>query len=451
MRTRASNGSARLVAGAVDGNAEAGFREGEDTAPRQEAAPEPPHPVVWTILYAPYGALTGFVTVALTYLATEHGLSIMEGALLGGAQLLTQWLKWLWAPIIDITLTPKRWYLIATALSALGVLAMSAIPMSPGMLPVLLVVIAAASIAKSIVGMTVAANVAAVTPRSSIGRVSGWLQAGNLGGGGVGGGLGLLLMKHFLKRQTPWMAGAVMALVLMACCLALVALPEQKAQAVKVAPIAAARSVTLGLGEMMRTRAGRLAALLCIVPVGTGAAQVVLTQAKVAARWGAGASHVEAVQGLVAGVVMTAGCFGGGFICQRVQPRTAYAGIGLAHALIACGMAAAPATVTSYVIGNLFYAFAVGLGYSAFTALVLDAMSPGAGATKYTFFISLSYFPMWWLGLVLARVAGEHGVKAMLYTEAALGFAGLAVAVAAMRIIKVPKPAPELVAEAPLT
>jgi MFS transporter, PAT family, beta-lactamase induction signal transducer AmpG len=65
-----------------------------------------PHPVVWTILYFPFGALGGFVTVALTFLATRHGLSITEGALLGGAQMISQWLKWTWAPVVDITLTP---------------------------------------------------------------------------------------------------------------------------------------------------------------------------------------------------------------------------------------------------------------------------------------------------------------------------------------------------------
>src|SRR5688572_490530 len=87
-----------------------------------------PHPVVWTLLYFPFGALGGFVSVALTFRATQHGLSITEGSLLVGAQMISQWLKWTWAPVIDITLTPKRWYLIGVGASALGVFAMSAMP-----------------------------------------------------------------------------------------------------------------------------------------------------------------------------------------------------------------------------------------------------------------------------------------------------------------------------------
>jgi len=94
-----------------------------------ESAARQPHPIVWLILYIPFGALSGFVTVALTFLATQHGLSITEGALIIGSQLLINWHKWIWAPIVDITLSPKRWYVISTAFSALGVLAMSATPL----------------------------------------------------------------------------------------------------------------------------------------------------------------------------------------------------------------------------------------------------------------------------------------------------------------------------------
>src|SRR5437868_11128422 len=83
---------------------------GGDAGPRKA-----PHPFVWTVLYLPFGALGGFVTVALTFLATKHGLSISEGALLNGAQLGTQWMKWLWAPIVDVTLTPRKWYVLSTA------------------------------------------------------------------------------------------------------------------------------------------------------------------------------------------------------------------------------------------------------------------------------------------------------------------------------------------------
>src|SRR5262249_41105800 len=148
------------------------------------------------------------VTVALTFLATRHGLSISEGALLNGAQMLTQWLKWLWAPVVDVTLSARHWYVVSTASSALGILAMSAIPLGPATLHLLLAVIAGASLVNSIVGMAVEAMIAASIEQNEVGRVSAWFQVGNLGGAGLGGALGLFLVTTL---PAPWMGGAVMA------------------------------------------------------------------------------------------------------------------------------------------------------------------------------------------------------------------------------------------------
>jgi len=97
--------------------------------------------------------VTGFVTVALTFLATKHGLSIKEAALLPAASLLSQWLKWLWAPAVDATLTPKRWLLDRHR----GVGARSAgaggDPMTEDTLPLLVAVVAISSLLRTFVGM----------------------------------------------------------------------------------------------------------------------------------------------------------------------------------------------------------------------------------------------------------------------------------------------------------
>jgi MFS transporter, PAT family, beta-lactamase induction signal transducer AmpG len=394
-----------------------------------------PHPVVWLILYLPFGALGGFVSVALTFLATQHGLSIAEGALLNGASLLTQWLKWIWAPLVDISLSPKRWYVLSTGASALGILVMAAMPMSPETLGLLLAVIAVTSLINSVVGMAVESLIATSTPPDQVGRVSAWFQAGNLGGAGLGGGLGLLLIT---KLPQSWMSGAVLGTLFMACCMALSWAPEGT-QAGPGKPMAAIKGVVVSLWQMLKTKSGLLSGILCILPIGTGAAQGVLTQAKVAEHWGAGATEVGLVQGLVAGFVTAAGCFAGGWLCNRLYPRTAYATVGLVLALVAVSMALWPATVHAYVVWNLLYAFWVGLAYSAFTAFVLLSMGAGAAAAKYNVFASLSNFPLWWVGLLLGWVADRMGPTSMLLTEAGLGVLGVlvfAVSVYAVRHVR---------------
>jgi predicted MFS family arabinose efflux permease len=390
----------------------------------KEEPPKAPHPFVWTVLYLPFGALYGFVTVALTFLATEHGLSITEGALLNGAQMGTQWLKWLWAPIVDITLTPRKWYVLSTAASALGIFAMSVVPLGPDTLGLLLAIIAAASLINSAVGMAVEALIAQATPPDQVGRVSAWFQAGNLGGVGFGGGGGVLLIKH---QPKPWMSGAIMGALFMLCCFALYFTPKHESLHANMTSLDAVKGVVRDLGKMLRTKGGLLAAILCVVPVGTGAAQSVLTQANVAGYWGAGASEVEKVQGLAVGAVTALGCFAGGRLCQRLLPQTAYAVIGIALALIAAGMAICPATVLMYVVWNVIYAFGVGLSYAAFSAVVLSAMGVGSGATKYNIYASLANFPIWWLGLLLGVAAQHWGARRMLLVEAGFGVIGVAI------------------------
>jgi hypothetical protein len=274
--------------------------------------------------------------------------------------------------------------------------------------------------------MAVEAIIAATTPPEQIGRVSGWFQVGNLGGTGLGGGLGLFLVTHL----SPSMAGTIMGALFMACCLALFFTPKREPISHKegaAGALAGVRQVVRDLREMMRTRGGKLAALLCFLPIGTGAAQAVLTQAEVAKFWSAGADQVELLQGLFAGFVTSLGCFTGGWICSRIAPRTAYAVFGVVHAVVTAAMAASPATLHMYIAWSLIYAFAIGLSYAAFTAFVLDAMGAGSGATKYNVYASLSNFPIWWLGLLLGVVAQRWGARAMLLVEAGFGVVSVVV------------------------
>ncbi|MCK6598503.1 MAG: MFS transporter [Bdellovibrionaceae bacterium] len=382
------------------------------------------HPVLWLILYIPFGALGGFVGVALTFLATQSGLSITEGSLIIGSQLLVSWLKWLWAPMVDITFSPKKWYVFATVFSGLGVMAMSAVPLGKNTLVLLLIIIAVANLINSIVGMAVEAMIASLTPKDQIGRVSAWFQAGNLGGNGLGGGFGLFLI-HTLPQ--PWMAGAVMGLLFISCCLALIPLPHVIPHAKNQKAVDAVKTVVVSFWGMIKEKVGVMTALMCILPIATGAAQGVLAQAAVAGYWGAGAEQVGLVQGLLSGVITAFGCFLGGWVCNRMNPHKAYGIFGLTLAAVAICMAFSPATVSMYVVWNMIYALGVGLSYAAFTAMALVSIGKAAAATGYNVFASLSNFPLWWLGLLLGWVADTKGPQSMLITEAILGLVGVAV------------------------
>lgn len=392
----------------------------------------PPHPFVFTLLIVPFGAVGGYVQVAMAFLATRFGLSVEDAALLIAAGMVPHVWKFFWSPIVDTTLTRKRWYLISVVLCALGITAMSAIPLGKANLYLLEVVIFVTNLASTFLGMSVEGLMAHATPPEQRGRVGGWFQAGNLGGSGLGGGAGLWMATHM---PSPWMSGAGLGLWFIAGAWMLRFVPEAYAEARVGSLLHAMKGVIVELWEMIKSRSGILCAVLCVLPIGTGAATNVLSQAEVAAKWGVGEDTVSLVNGVMNGLISAIGCLVGGEVCARMSSRRAYAAFGLLMAAVAAGMALSPFVPSLYVAYILAYAFVTGLCYAAFTGFVLDAIGKGAAATKYNAFASLSNTPITYMGLVLAWAFTHWQARGMLLTEAGAGVLGVGVLVVVVGVM----------------
>lgn len=382
-----------------------------------------PHPVVFGILCLPFGVTTGFVSVALAYLATRSGLTVQQGAVLVAANLFPQVLKFLWAPIVDISLSRRKWYAAASAVGAVSIYFCATVPLGRSHFLLLEGLILVMSLASSFVGFAIEGLLAHLTAPEDRGRVSGWYQAGNLGGSGLGGGLGLWLLIHFAR----WETGLGMAALVLLPLPALFLLRDVPAESPDASVGRAIGNVASDVWAAVRTRIGILSLLLCFVPIGTGTASSVLSQAEVADYWHVGAGTVAWIQGTLAGVISMAGCIVGGYGCIRIGARAAYALYGGLMALTTAIMALLPATPAVYIAGNVAYCWVTGLCYAAFSAFVLDAIGAGNAATKYNAFASLSNFPIWYMGLVLAAAETHFGPRGMLFTEAACGAAGIIV------------------------
>lgn len=382
------------------------------------------HPFVFTALIAPFGVVSGFTSVALAFLGNGHGLSIEQVATLGAIGMLPHTWKFVWAPVVDTTLTRKRWYLLSTVLCALGILAMAIVPLGTATLRLMQGIILLTNFATTTLGMAVEGLMAHTTPEEERGRAGGWFQAGNLGGAGVGGGLGLWMMTHL---PAPWMAGAALAVTFIACSWALTRLPEVHAESRDAPLVRAMGGALLDLWRTVKAIDGRLAALLCFLPVGTGAALGVLAQSDVAGMWGAGETEVGLVNGTVSGALTAVACVVGGQLCARFPSRNVYAAIGALMAGVALAMAAAPQTPAMFIGFGILYSIVTGLSFAAFTGLVLEVIGAGAAATKYNVFASLSNTPIAYMGLVLAWAVATYGPRGMLAVEAVAGLAGIVV------------------------
>jgi hypothetical protein len=226
----------------------------------------------------------------------------------------------------------------------------------------------------------------------------------------------------------PWIAGSILGVLLLACGIPLLWMKDAKADVTQGTVVEAVKDVGLDLWRVLRSTIGMLCAALCFLPLGTGAAQGVLTQSEVAAHWGAGEHEVELVQGFLVGGVSMVGCLVGGWACSRFfNARVGYTIFGGMMACVTAAMALTAPTVHAYVGYNIVYAFVTGLCYAAFSAFVLDAIGQGHAATKYNGFASLSNTPIWYMGLLLAYVETHWGPERMLFTESALGVLGIVV------------------------
>ena len=392
-----------------------------------------PHPFLFLVLFIPFGAVPGFLTVALAYNLSKKGISTGDIAIVVALSYVCLILKWLWAPLVDTLLTRKIWYVGSTLACGVGFwLAGKAAMGEHPSLPLISLALTLSNFAATLLAMAVESLMAASVPDHQRGRAGGWSQAGNLGGQGLGGGLSLWLIQGL--GLTDAASGAVLGLLCMGCCLALFwvddAPPLLKVDGHEEAAgrrDAKANLQAIGgdLWALLRSRVGILAMLICLLPIGSGAAQNLWSP--IAGEWHASANTVAFVTGAMSGLISALGCLVGGWLCDRMDRRTAYAGFGLLLAVTAVAMALCPRTEPQYILWTSAYAFVVGLSYAAYCAVVLEAIGRTAAATKFSFLSSWANLPIMLMTFVDGAANTRWGTNGMLWADAVCGVAGIVV------------------------
>ncbi len=393
-----------------------------DPDARRPAGPVVPHPFVWLVLYFPLGLANGFPAVALGYLASRAGLDVSAIAGIVGMTFVGGGWKFLWAPIGDYTLSRKTWYLISIASISIGLLAMVVIPLTRSTAPLLSALTLLTTVAATFSAFATEGLMAHNTTPATRGRAAGWFQAGNQFGQTAGGGIALWLIVH---SPAPWMGGLALAALLSACAIPLLVVEEPPRALEGASVMARVADAWRELVEVLRSRAGRIAMILAILPIGTGAAMFLF--GAIAQEFHASADVVSSVLGLGGGIVIVIGCFAGGRLADRVSKPTAYAvscGLGLVACVV---MAASPRTSMAYAITTLFYTFTLGMVTASFTGLVLAIIGETAAATKINLFFAINTL----FSLGMLRAAGwahdAWSTNGMLLTEAFTGVAALVV------------------------
>jgi MFS family permease len=379
------------------------------------------HPAAFLFLCFPFGASSGYLVVTLAYLLGQHGV---DAASFGGVVALSyipQTWKFVWAPVVDTTLSRRAWHVIGTALTGLAIAATGFVPIGMGTLSIITAFVIAQSFASTISGMAADSLAAHASDQRTKGRAAGWLQAGNLGGQGIGGGAALWIAQH---SGAPWIASASLGALCMACSLAVLATTEIREHS-RQDYLASVVGLGKDVWSVAISRMGILAIFILFLPIGTGAASNLWSNANVAGDWHATADTVALVNGALAGVATMISCLIGGYVCDAMDRKAAYALFGILSAACAAGMALAPRTQMMFVVFTLAYNFVLGFCYAGFSAVTLEAIGGGAGATKYNLLASLSNTPIAYMTLVDGWAQKHYGSGGMLNTEAGIGVAAV--------------------------
>jgi len=371
------------------------------------------HPWVFLVLILPFGVVNGYTVVTLAYELRAAGVDVGPITMMIAWSILPQTWKFFWGPVVDITLNQRKWYLISAVLSAVGIAAMGFFPPTHAGLAALSLVVFLASLATTFLAMACESLIAHATPDEYRGRVAGWYQAGNLGGSGIGGGLGLELAQSL---PAPWMASVTVGALSLLCCAALFWAPAPVKSFAATGVVRKVRETAVDVWRVVRQRAGILALILCFLPLGSGAAPF----AAMAGEWHASDHTVALVTGVLGGVISMVGCFAGGWLCDRMNRKTAYVWFGLFQAAAGVAMGWLGRSESMFIVWTLVYYFGSGLSYAAFSAFVFEAIGKGAVATKYNGLASLSNVPIYLMTMIDGWSHDKWNSTVMFYTESGL-------------------------------
>ena len=365
-------------------------------------------------LMMPVGISQGFVTVALPFLLTKNGFPVALTAGIVAIGLSANLWRFIWGPIVDISLSLQKWFWISIAASIASLLLICFIPLTIKGAAFISLIVFVSQVAATFTVLPVNGFIAKSIKENKKGEASGWYQAGSLVGIGFGGGFGLWLATHFSIITS----GTVLCIV--SLLFALTILLFKDIQHVKETTMLNEIKV---LGKeifgLIKIPVALFVMILIIMPIGTGA--MANLWSAVAIDWKTGVDTVVLVTGLLTGVVSAIGCVVGGLIADKWGVWVAYLGSGVICALVTILMAVMPYQRVVYITGVLAYGFSMGMIYAAFTAIIFFVIGKKHVVTKYSLLASLGNLPVVYMTTFDGWMHDKFNSRIMLTAEAAVG------------------------------
>jgi MFS family permease len=365
-------------------------------------------------LIMPMGISQGFVTVALPFLLTKNGFPVALTAGIVAVGLSANLWRFAWGPVIDMSLSLRKWFCIGLVGSTALLLLLCFIPFTVEGAGLLTLIVFISQVAATLTLLPINGFMAKSVKENRKGEASGWYQAGSLAGTGFGGGFGLWLATHFSLA----LAGIVLSVISVLFALVIflirdISYHKQKTILNEIAIMGK------DIFSLIKVPVALFVIILFMMPIGTGA--MANLWSAIANDWKTGADTVVLVTGLLSGGVGALGCVAGGFIADRWGVWIAYLGSGVICALVTILMAALPYQPAVYIAGVLVYAFTTGLVYAAFTATIFFVIGKRHVATKFSLLASLGNLPVVYMTAFDGWMHDKYNSRYMLSAEAIVG------------------------------
>lgn len=346
----------------------------------------------------------------MPYLFTQKGFSVELSASIIAFGLTANIWRFVWGPVADTTLSLKKWYVIGLASTIITLIALCLIPYNVKQTTLLFALVLLSQIASTLIMLPIGGIMAHRIQEEEKGKASGWFQAGNLGGTGIGGGIGLWLATHY----NITVAAVAVSIIMLFCCW-----PLYKIKDIHIDKnnklLKQLKQVGIDIIDMIKIPISLFVLLLVFAPIGAGGASYLWSA--IGNDWHVSADTIALITGVLSGVVSAVGSVIGGWICDKWSVFTGYFFTGTLCALVTIVMALCGNSPTVFIIGVLAYAFVLGQCYAAFSATLLFAIGKKSASTKYALLSSFGNIPVVYMTALDGKIHDAFNSKAMLLFE----------------------------------
>lgn len=385
-------------------------------------------PPLFALLELQFGAAVGFLQTAVPLWLARDGIPLDQIAAVSTSANSAHFWKLFWTPIVDVLPHRRAWYGACMVATAGFAIACATIADPSHHLVAYGALLFGLQATAATAHGALNGLMATTTRLEDKGRTGGWQMAGNVGSTSLLGAVPIWIAGLWSREA----AGAVMAAIVVGSGSAIFLVPRRPLEA---AGGRSAAALLRRLGDIFRdlfktafSRNGIVMVILCLLPVSCGALTNLFSAMADAYHVGS-ANLVGIINGPAMGISGAVGSLVGGFTSDRLNRKINYALWGGVTGLCAFGMALAPMTRDTYVVGTVLYSLANGAAFAAFAGMVLETVTEGAAVTtKYTLFVASSNLAINYTEALDGLASRFHGIgaRASIVFDGLITFAGIA-------------------------